>query len=48
MIRLKSLVRIGVTSSDFMGRKRVKAAKRDLDAEIVTVAGGGRSKGPAG
>ena len=43
-----TLIRIGVTGSEFIGRKHVKAGRRAPEAEIVTVAGGGRSKVPAG
>ena len=40
-------IRIGVTGSGFMGRTHVEAAKRAPEAELVAVAGGGRSKGLA-
>ena len=45
---MNTLIRRGITGSEFMGRKRVKSAKRAPDAELVAVAGDGRSKGPAG
>jgi len=45
---VNTLIRRGVTGSEFMGRKHVKAAKRAPDAKLVAVAGDGRSNEPPG